>query len=285
MSVALLSPVVRLDVAQKILKDIFEAALVPHLLNEVVWGVTNESKPPRPYGFFDWLTGPAQLNAITTETSNILTNSKHFLDFPLTPIVGDVYALYLNAQLHRHVAVSGDTSVSIRDVFIASINADGEPATATIESATRLLVETTVPAGLWSFDVALPMTTLVDPSGIDQLAKLHHQRNDATVSLSLYTEDPRISVGAMQIAARLSIVLDLGATLDTLADAGLAVMQIAEPVNDTALTSGGAKYEGISTIDYALGVPSYFPEPNDTITSVVTQINIGSRTIPLAIPA
>lgn len=285
MSVALLSPVVRIDVAQRILKDIFEAALVPHLLREVVWGVTNESRPARPYGFFDWLTGPAQLNAITTETSNILTDSKHFLDFPPTPIVGDVHALYLNAQLHRHVVVGGDTSESIRDIFIASINADGEPASASIVSATRLLVETTVPAGLWSFDVAFPLVTSVDPSGIAQCAKLHHQRNGATVSLSLYTEDTRISVGAMQIAARLSIVLDLAATLDTLADAGLAVMQIAEPVNDTALTSGGAKYEGISTIDYQLGVPSYFPEPNDNIESVVTSIVIGSRTIPLAIPA
>lgn len=286
MSVALSSPVVRVDVAQRVLKDIFEAALVvPGLINEIIWGITDESRVPRPYGMFDWLSGPSQLNAITTDTNNILTQSRYWLDFPASPTVDDEYVLRLNAHPHTHVVQGGDTSDSIRDIYIAAINADLEPATASIVSATRLLVEATVPAGLWSFDAALPLVATVEPSAVAQCAKLHQNRNDATISLTLYTETAKISTGAVQIAARVGVIPDLAATLDALARYGLSLMQVAEPVNDTALTSGGAKYEGISTMDYQLGIPSAFPEPNDAIESVVTIITIGSRVIPLAIPA
>ena len=285
MSLALTSPVVRIDVAQRVIKQIFDAALVvPGLLREIVWGVTNESRPSRPYGMFDWLSGPAHLEQLRHERANTLTESSHFLDVPASPIAGQTYVYRLNAQPHTYLVQAGDTFTDVRDAFIASINADLEPATAVAISSLRLGITANNPASIWSTSAALPLVASIDPGSTQQFAIIHQQRQTGTVSLTVYTEDAKISTGAVQIAARIGMIVDFEATVDTLANWGLAMMSIAEPVNNTQITSGGALYEGISTLDYRVSLSSIFPEPIATLDTVVGSLTVGSRVVPLNVP-
>lgn len=285
MIVSLASPVVRVDVVQRVIKDIFEAALVPtNLIREIVWGVTNESRPERPYGFFDWISGPAQLDALGYERQTVLTESDYWIDIPASPVAGHRYSYRLNGQPHTYLIQAGDTSDQIRDLFIDSINNDLEPATASIVSATRLLVQATTTAGIYQSEAALPLVASVATPSTQQPAIRHHQRQAGTVALTIYTEDPEISKGAQLVASKAMVIPCLNLTIDTLSYYGINILAASEPVSDTAISFGGAKYEGIATIDYEISMPSNFMEPIETIESVLGSLTADNRTVPITIP-
>lgn len=279
----LATPIVRVDVAQKVLKDIFEVALQP-LVREIVWGVTNESRPARPYAVFDWITGPAQTDALGFESSDILTESEYWVDIPASPVLGHRYNYRLNGQPHTHTVQAGDTSDSIRDLFIASINADLEPATASIVSATRLLVQADSLGSIYQSEVAFPLVGSVTTSSTQQPAIRHHQRQVGTVSFTIYTESPNLSEGAQLIAGKATVIPTLRSVVDSLAYHGLSILAVSEPVSDTAISFGGAKYEGIATIDYEVSIPSNFIEPIDSIETVLGSFTSDLRSIPLSVP-
>ncbi len=273
--------VVRIDLLQRTMVDIFGAELgIP-----ITWGMSDISREPRPFGRFEILSGPSRIQ-VNHEWQILNTESDYFVDIP-PPVAGADYLMRVNGVPLRHTAVVGETQLSMRDAFIALVNGDREPATATDESSTQVRVTELVPGSLPYLDVDGQLLASVAGDSVQQCAKVHYARSELTFTLQIYGEDNRVGTArsAGDLMGMVPMILDLDRTRLVLQDQRITLNDIAGPTDISELDSGGASYESRHTIDLAATITSMYSEVIPVIETVEASVVVDSTVIPIDVTA
>ena len=276
----IIAPAVRLDLAQKVFREIFGSALGI----DILWGASDLPRRARPFGVFMWLTGP-DIQQLKHDRESIVTASSYDVTVP-TPVDNTQYKLRLNGVPLTHTTGVGDTTENLRDAFIALVNTDQEPAEAATLAANQFSVAETSPSGIFSLSTDGLLSLSVSPSSTAGCAILHSARSLASLSFQVVSETAQMSglSSSLQLASKAIMALDLESTQNELFDNRLTLMAISAPINLTDLAPGGARFEGRTTFDLEAQVTSVYAEPASNIEIVEGSVTIDGDTHPIDIP-
>ena len=270
--------VARIDIFQRAIVDIFERELGIR----VIWGRSNLPRLPRPFARCMLLSGPT-LPQLSHEHRDMAIESEYVVDFP-APSEGDLWAMRINGVPHRHTSAAGETADDLRDVFIASINADGEPVTASVAGPGQALVAESTPRGLWSIGASTGIDVAVSDDSTEHCVDLLHGRSDLTFSLQIVGADARVGTAgaAADLAAKALMVLDLDTTIDELSDLRLTLQHIAGPTDISGFDVTLKTHESRQSMDFIAGITTTYPQRIDVIETVEGTIETGA-TIPFEV--
>ena len=270
--------VVRMDLLQSTVKDILEDGLdIP-----ISWGQSDLTRLPRPFGRLDIISGPSRFG-VRHEWVMLCPESDYLVTVP-APTVGSQWLVRINGVPLRYTATD-TSSETLRDAQVAQINADIEPATAVAVSSTQYKITETAPGSVIEVEVSPLMRSVADAGSTQTPVKSHRDRSEVTIGFQVSSDSNKVSVGAAQIMSRVPMVLDLDATLATLLDQRLTLMDIAGPTDLSDLEGGGAKHESRSSMDFVSIVTSLYSEPASIIETVEGDIVVGSNTAVINAPA
>lgn len=271
-------PVVRMDLLQSTVKTILEDGLGI----TIGWGQSDLTRLARPFGRLDIISGPSRFG-IRHEWVMLCPESDHLVDVPV-PTIGSEHLVRINGVPLRYTATD-TSSVTLRDAFIALVNADLEPATAVDTSPTQFKITETAPGSVIDVQVSSLLSVAADPGSTQTPVKSHRDRSEVTIGFQIFSDSNKISVGAAQMMSRVPLILDLESTLDLLGDQRIALQDIAGPIDLTDLEGGGAKHESRSSMDFLATITSLYSEPTAIIETVEGQIVVGSQTAVINAPA
>lgn len=272
--------VARIDLLQSTMVRVFEAELdIP-----VIWGRSNVSRPPRPFARFDLISGPTRIQ-VAHEVRVITTESAYILDVPALPVSGSDYLIRANGVPYRHTSPVGETATTLRDSLIGLVNADREPATATVESALQLRVSESFPGSLPYFGVGGLLGQSIAGDSVQQCAKVHHARSEVTFGVQIFGQTNAVGTArsAGDLIAMVSMILDLDRSRLVFADQRITVNDIAGPTDISDLEGGGASNESRQTMDFAATITSMYAEVVPVIETVEAELVVGSTVVPIDI--
>ena len=298
-----MQPSVRLDRVQQGLFTIASRMVTAGVVDQAAWSYGSKpyqvsvSADPESLLRLELTSGPSVGNLIGAHGDYLWKVPDSIVVRILSVNVGERIWLNLNRFEHWHDVSGVDTTLTIRDAFIASINAaeQGRVIASVVDDNELALTATAVapatdPFGnLWYLELAPGQTTLLVGDGVfsDRAVKVKSGSMGATLTLSAYSKSHELRNGAQAIIPEVLSELRKHDVIQYLSTYGMALRDRGPTVPIPTLR--GAKWETRASVDVGFTLRSHVIEEVDLIERASAVFSVfpapGATPFPLTIDA
>lgn len=277
--VAVVNNPIRLDLAQRTLRNIFVGALAGTVAPaSVVWANQGQPRPSRPCLIMTPLSGPEVVGTLREEqrVRDEVTLSTVVV---ATVVLSQRYRIRINGVPADYTAGVGDDEDAIRDGLVVAVNASGERVTAAASvdlgkleispvAVGDILAVAVTPAPDITGTVAIGATTVTD-----QVA-----RNRMVFSCGFFTTIGPIGSTAREIARRCTAALDTPDAVLEMRSSRTPCRAITGIIDATAPEPGGALIEDHAVFDAVVFASSRVTRAIDVIETVEIDLVVDGTT-------
>ena len=241
-------------------------------IRDCVWSPYAGGRPQRTYVEWRPITQPS-LPATILDDVNVIEMPREVDLQILSAVDGQPYRFSYNYTWAEYVAGAADTTTTVRDALLASVNADLDPVSATVVGADTMRLTASTPGGLWRtrapdefFDVIAGGAAPLD------IFELQRSMLRFTASMNVYASETSSNADSSHYAHEVESSFRSRRVTALFNREHMALTKVAEPVNLDEAEVGGSKIESRTAVDFEISFPYWRSEVIDTIES--TEITI-----------